>query len=289
MKSKTVTKKVIHLVNEKQTKTINTLEKGIHLSQVAVDKASHALSHLVATSLMYLYRKEKMPLSVATDHLAKAHAKAMKDEKRKDEEGKGIGKANIRSYDYLLPAAFALCPAKMEGGKLKVAASKHWPSARFAQAVNQWNGKSPTEAVEAIASGKTTWDEMSEKAVAAAISSLEKEAFASAKKDSLLDENNNLVTPPTPQLIAKRIKDLPKGKDAMPQKPKKEKKASSSLSLVEQADPAVVCRLIANNAGSGKWKPKTMRLVLEIVTAIDNGQDKGEVFKHIDEVFPPKS
>ena len=283
MKKKTVTKKVIHLVNEKQTKTINTLEKGIHLSQVAADKATYAVSHLVATSLMYLYRKEKMPLSVATDHLAKAHTKAMKD--RKDAEGKGIGKANIRSYDYLLPAAFALCPAEMENGKLKVAASKHWPSARFAQAVNQWNDKSPTEAVEAIASGKTTWKEMSEKAVAAAISSLEKEAFASAKKDSLLDDAGNLVTPPTPQLIAKRIKDLPKGKDAMPQKPKKEKKASGSLTLEEQANPAVICRLIANNA-TGDWSKKTMQHVLEIVTAIDNGQDKGAIFKLIEEVFP---
>lgn len=286
MKGKTKTKPVIHLVNEKQAKTINTLEKGIHRSQVAADKASYAVSHLVATSLMFLFRKEKMPLSVATDHLAKAHAKAMKG--RKDAEGKGIGKANIRSYDYLLPAAFALCPEKMENGKLKVAASKHWPSARFAQAVNQWNDKSPTEAVEAIASGKTTWDEMSEKAVAAAISSLEKEAFASAKRGSLLDENNNLVTPPTPQLIAKRIKELPKGKDAMPQKPKKEKKASSSLSLEEQADPAVICRLIANNA-TGDWSKKTMQHVLEIVTAIDNGQDKGAVFELIEEVFPSKS
>jgi len=126
---------------------------------------------------------------------------------------------------------------------------------------------------------------MSEKAVAAAISSLEKEAFASAKKDSLLDDAGNLVTPPTPQLIAKRIKDLPKGKDAMPQKPKKEKKASGSLTLEEQANPAVICRLIANNA-TGDWSKKTMQHVLEIVTAIDNGQDKGAIFKLIEEVFP---
>ena len=71
----------------------------------------------------------------------------------------------------------------------------------------------------------------------------------------------------------------------MPQKPKKEKKASGSLTLEEQANPAVICRLIANNA-TGDWSKKTMQHVLEIVTAIDNGQDKGAIFKLIEEVFP---